>query len=159
VNPFEIATSLAQPLPLFLRRLATLQGETGTQRVGIATCDGSGAILFRREVQGFPMPRIGAGCSLWPLYQAMMRPMMPIHQVVEQPGPIPERFDAYAIAEVSHPSGFSGPQLVEATMLIVSQREKSSEDSHTHPVGASCRICPRKTCVARREASILVEEF
>ncbi|MGB5069279.1 MAG: short-chain fatty acyl-CoA regulator family protein, partial [Albidovulum sp.] len=95
----------------------------------------------------------GAACPLWPLYEALARPMVPIRAVVELAGRVPQRFLTYAFSEPRYPGGFDGPQVVEAMMLILPAPPARQEGERA--IGTSCRICPRAACVARREPSIL----
>ena len=128
---------------------------SGQQPVGLVSCDGSGTVTFRKAVDGFAVPRFGAACPLWPLYQALLRPQVPIRMMVEQAGRDTQRFMAYAIAELRQPAGFDGVQIVEAVMLIVPESGTALAGESALPIGTSCRICPRDDCAARREASIL----
>ncbi|NJS38360.1 MAG: DUF2083 domain-containing protein, partial [Rhodobacteraceae bacterium] len=50
------------------------------------TCDASGTLTFRKPTAGFPLPRFGAACPLWPLYAALGRPSQPVETVVEMAG-------------------------------------------------------------------------
>jgi predicted transcriptional regulator len=54
-----------------------------------------------------------------------------------------------------HDDGFDGPHSVESTMLILPDARVSLSEDVPRTVGITCRICPRKDCVARREMSIL----
>ena len=70
-------------LATVLRRLAL---RPDAPPAGLVVCDGSGTLVFRRQIDGFPLPRFGAACPLWPLYQALARPMTPIRAVSRCPG-------------------------------------------------------------------------
>ncbi len=141
------------PAPIF-RRLATLPKGRGPE-VGLVICDASGALTFRRALSGFALPRHGAACPLWPLYEVMARPANLIRVPVEMAGRVPQRFVLHAFAEARHPGGYDGPQVIEAMMLI--QPATAPRSDSERPIGPSCRICPRGACVARREPSILAE--
>ncbi|MCI2399001.1 helix-turn-helix transcriptional regulator [Aliiroseovarius subalbicans] len=133
-----------------LRRVAALPDGPAT---GLVTCDGSGALSVRKPVDGFAVPRFGAGCPLWPVYQALARPAQPIRTLVEMPGRTPRRFTCLAISQAHLSGGFGAPPVFEATMLILP--EDASTGGEALPVGGSCRVCPRADCAARREPSIL----
>ena len=69
-------------------------------------------------------------------------------------------FTAYAVAGPSGQVDFDGPPIHTASMLLVG--DMGGADPDTMPasttrlsVGASCRVCPRARCPARREPSIL----
>lgn len=149
-DPLRLAAAFGADLPRVLRRVASLPGVT----VGLVTCDASGTLTFRRGVEGFPLPRFGAACALWPLFRALAHPGLPVRQEVEMAGRRPHRFTVWAYCRTDWPEGLDGPEVAQATMLIL----PSAAMGPAAPVGTSCRICPRLACVARREPSILMEE-
>lgn len=151
--PDQLAAEFGVPLAQVMRRIATLPPGRGPA-AGLVECDGSGALTFRRPVAGFDLPRFGAACPLWPLYQALRRPGQPIRALVEVSGRVTRRFRVYAVADLAYPGGFDGPELVSGAMLILPE-VGSATGAGAVPVGASCRICPRAACPARREPSIL----
>ena len=137
----------AEVLPVF-RRLTLRPGAAA----GLVICDGSGTLTLRKPLAGFALPRFGAACPLWPLFTALARPVTPIEAVIETPGPQGRRFRARAFCLPRHPGGFRGPELREAAMLILPEPPGAEA---ALPVGSTCRICPRASCAARREPSIL----
>ncbi len=151
-DPMALAGLFGVDLATVLRRIASLPDMPGGSAAGLVVCDGSGTFTFRKPIEGFPLPRFGAACPLWPLYLALAQPARPVSALVETIGRNAQRFRCLAIAQVTHPSGLSGPPVYEATMLI---RPVDSDDRPAHPVGTSCRVCPRDTCPARREPSIM----
>ncbi|TQS72492.1 helix-turn-helix domain-containing protein [Rhodobacteraceae bacterium] len=155
-DPGAIAARFGIDLPAVFRRLAGLpSGVEGLPPLGLVVCDAAGAMIFRKPAPGFGLPRFGAGCPLWPLYEALSRPMQPLRRVVDMAGRVPQRFDTYAICN-SKSSGmcFDAPAHIEAMMLILPARNSAS--SPARAVGETCRICPRANCAARRETSLLV---
>ncbi|MBT8455624.1 MAG: DUF2083 domain-containing protein [Rhodobacteraceae bacterium] len=157
LEPALLAQRFTVDLPSVFRRLASLPEVEGKGRIGLVICDASGTLTFQKSTDGFPMPRFGAACPLLPLYQALGRPMSPVRQVVEQPGRTPRRFLTYAISQPAHPQGFDGPTVFEASMLILPDDRVAIPGERPVPVGTSCRICPRRSCAARREPSILAD--
>ena len=155
-DPGALAARFEVPLPMVLRRLAALPPREGLPQAGLVLCDASGTLVFRKPVAGFALPRFGAACPLWPLYQALMQPARPISRRVEMAGRMPRRFMTYAFCAPRPPTRFDAPLVVEATMLIL---PAEADAAPAEPVGTSCRICPREGCPARREPSILAEEF
>ncbi|OYW48219.1 MAG: XRE family transcriptional regulator, partial [Rhodobacterales bacterium 12-65-15] len=130
------------------RRLALLP-ELGA---GLVSCDASGTLTFRKPAPGFPLPRFGAACPLWPLYAALGRPQQAMDRDVQMAGPDGRRFRVQAWGVVQRPFGLRGPDLHAAAMLILPE----APGSHPAlPIGSSCRVCPRTACPARREPSIL----
>ncbi|WP_415182398.1 short-chain fatty acyl-CoA regulator family protein [Phaeovulum sp.] len=155
LDPARLAMGLGVPMATVFRRLATLPPEVVGTPIGLLICDGSGTLTFRKPAPGFTLPRFGAACPLWPLYEALGRPMQPIRAVLELAGRVPQRFLTYAFCQPRQPPGFDGPQLMEAMMLILPAPPRSAEGDRL--VGSSCRICPRGSCPGRREPSILAE--
>ncbi len=155
-DPARLAQHFGVALMPVFRRLALLAGS----EAGLVLCDGSGTMTFQKPVPGFSLPRFGSACPLWPLFTALSRPMTPIEVVVETPAG--RRFVALAFAETRYPSGFSGPELREAAMLILPAPTAgpalSARQGPPLRIGSTCRICPRGACPARREPSILSVE-
>lgn len=121
---------------------------------GLVVCDGAGALMMRKPVEGFALPRHGAACPLWPLFAALSHPSHPVAAVAEMPGQTGQRFGLRAYCAVDYPAGFSGPEVRDAAMLIAPRKPEAGP---ALAVGSSCRICPRAACPARREPSIIAE--
>lgn len=154
--PEELARHFKVDLARLFRRLATLPPEPGVPRFGLAVCDGSGTLTFRRPVDGFQLPRFGGACPLWPLYEALLRPDRPIRAAVEFAGRPPVRFLAHAVARARDPLRFEPPHVWEASMLVTPALAlPAAENEPPRAVGSSCRVCPRPACPARREPSIV----
>ena len=160
-DPLRLSTLLGQDLASVMRRLATLP-EHG---FGLVVCDASGTMLYRKPTDGFSIPRFGALCPLWPLFQALSRPMMPLSQRVLMPGRggmSEALFDTYAVAQAVLSTDYGADPLLEATMLIAPpnlEGQGQGRESAGRLIGASCRICPRESCAARREPSIVSVRF
>lgn len=150
-DPALVAVRFGVPVLAVFRRAATLPGA----RMGLVLCDASGTLVFRKPADGFALPRFGAACPLWPLYTALARPMSPVQAVVETAGRRPGRYRVRAYCETRFPQGFAGPEVREAGMLI--EPLDGSVPGAALEIGTTCRICPRATCAARREPSILTE--
>lgn len=169
-DPAALAQRTGADLAAAMRRLATLPPAEGRADLGLVTCDGSGTLTFRKPLDGFAPPRFGAACPLWPLYQALLRPLAPVRRVIEQMGQPPRQFLAYAVCQPVAQVGFDAPEVVEATMLFVpmdaataalpnGQSLTSSQVSgDVVEVGTNCRVCARAGCPARREPSLLAME-
>lgn len=152
--PDQLARAFGVGLRAVFRRLATLPPGGGGPPIGLVTCDPSGTLTFRKTLEGFPLPRFGAACPLWPLYAALQQPMVPVRRVVELARRLPRRFLTYAVAEPVAPPDFDQAPVFEAAMLILPASAGGAEEP-VQPVGTSCRICPRDGCQARREPTIL----
>ena len=149
-DPALIAARLGRPLDLVLRRLGMLRPGPWAQ-AGLIVCDGSGAALFRMPAPGFELPRLGEGCTLWPVFEALAQPQLPVARLIETTSGA--LFASWAVAERLLPMGFDGPALSRAQMLIRAARPRDMRPPLA--VGPACRICPRAGCLARHEPSIL----
>ncbi len=154
-DPLRVARLFDVPLAMVLRRWAALAGPQGGPRPGLVRADGSGTLIFRQPTQGFALPRFGAVCPLWPLFEALTHPNVPVRRLVELGEGAPQRFLTYAISSATRPSGFDGPLVHEATMLILPEGLVPFPGGDALPIGSGCRICPHEACVARREPSLL----
>ncbi|ULB09666.1 helix-turn-helix domain-containing protein [Cereibacter azotoformans] len=150
-DPLLVARRFGVGVLAVFRRMATLPGALA----GLVICDGSGTLVFRKPPEGFLLPRFGAACPLWPLFEALAHPMSPVEAVIEPAARARRSYRARAFCEPRHPAGFSGPELREAGMLI--EPAVPDPSFEPRPVGTSCRICPRAGCPARREPSILLD--
>lgn len=158
-DPARLSLRFGVEMPTVFRRLATLPPVEGAGRIGLAVCDAAGALTLRKPTDGFPLPRFGAACALWPLFQALTRPMTPIRAPVAHAASPGQPFLTYAISQPSHPDGFDGPQVHQAMMLILPAAMLSGGvgGDAIPRVGSSCRVCSLGDCPARREASLVSE--
>ncbi|NDV97674.1 helix-turn-helix domain-containing protein [Salipiger sp. PrR002] len=137
-----------------MRRLAALPAEAACGPVGLAICDASGALTFRKPLPDFPIPRFGADCPLWPLFPALSRPMAVLSRRVRLAGRQGGAVRAWAVAQPAGLPQANRDPIFEAHMMITpAGPERGGEE--TELVGATCRICPRAHCPARREPSLL----
>lgn len=151
-DPFALALHFGCDPIVIMRRLAALPELSA----GLVLCDASGTFTFRKPAAGFPLPRFGAACPLWPLYGALGHPLQPVEAVVEMVGQGGGRHQVMAWAALHRPLGPRGPELRVAGMLILpaAARARPGEGADL-AIGSSCRVCPRPECPARREPSIL----
>jgi len=149
-HPDRLAEETGADLAQVFRRLAALP-EDAAGPVGLVICDASGTMVFRKPIAAFAMPRLAGACALWPLYQAMAQPMVPLRCRVRQAG------RESAVAAPAGPAGFDQPAPMRAHMLLCP--DPGAAAGPVRNMGVSCRICPQRDCGARREASILSEGF
>lgn len=158
-DPLALAAEFDVDLAAVFRRLAAMPQGVLAGEIGLVVCDASGSIVYRKQIDGFALPRFGASCPLWPVFAAFSRPMVPIRRRVSQLGRSAMLFDCLAVAQpVSRPA-FDADPLFQSTMLILPVKGDAPPDPDVQPVGSSCRVCPRGDCRARREPSILSEGF
>jgi transcriptional regulator with XRE-family HTH domain len=149
-DPVRLAQMFGADVLAVCRRLAGLP----RAGIGVVICDAAGALIYRRPVAGFAMPRAGAACALWPLFTALGRPMQPVEAVAETTTQPPHRFLLRAFCQTGLPAGFGGVELRHAAMLILPAPVLAPTPAPL-VIGPTCRICPRDDCPARREPSIL----
>jgi predicted transcriptional regulator len=155
-DPVRIARESGADPAQVMRRLATLPVAGGHPPLGLAICDGAGALMLMRRVPGFAFPRVAAGCPLWPIYAALQQPGRGIAEVVALPGSKAALFRAWAMAGPRDGTAFDARPLIEATMLVRPiEAADPDEGAAARPAGLSCRICPREACAARREPSVV----
>jgi len=70
-DPARLAARFQVPLDLVMRRLTHLPDDKDAPLMGLAVCDGAGVVTFQKPVLDFRLPRAGAACPLWPIYQAL----------------------------------------------------------------------------------------
>ncbi|MEM8655558.1 MAG: short-chain fatty acyl-CoA regulator family protein [Pseudomonadota bacterium] len=151
-----LANRFAVGVPLMMRRLAAVPGI----EAGLVVADRAGSLLFRKDVEGFAIPRHGAACPLWPLFQVMGQPGQVIRTRAAMPARDGAVFDCWAAAEPVGPVVVNAPPLLEATMLVLPVPDAAAHDDGTaQEVGPACHICPRSGCPGRREPSILSDGF
>ena len=155
-EPDRLAGVTGEGLARIFRRLAVLP-EDMVGPVGLVICDASGTLIFRKPIAGFAIPRLTGACALWPLYQAMAQPMVPLRTRVRQAGRGAETVLALAVAAPAGPGSFERPAPMRAHMLL--RPDPGEAGGPVRSMGASCRICPLGDCDARREPSILSRGF
>ena len=158
-DPIALAGEFSVNLPQVMRRLASVPEPHLSGGVGLVVCDASGSILFRKGIGSFAMPRFGAPCPLWPLFMALNRPLVPVRRRVVQLGRTAAHYDCLALAWPQEGTGYLDDPLYYSIMLIQPVPGADGEADDIREVGSSCRVCPRVGCRARREPSILREEF
>ena len=158
LDPVALADALGRPLATVLRRLAQMPSETLGGPVGLVECDGSGALTFRRPVNGFTIPRYGAACPFWPLFQALMSPRLPVREALRQSGRDARPVVTWTAAETAPARGVAGPLDTRVTMLVVPEEtDRDAARAGPPSLGATCRLCALPDCPARREAPLLGE--
>lgn len=149
-DPLLLAARFGVGTDVVFRRLALVP----ERAFGLVVCDASGTLLFRRPAEGFPLPRFGSACPLWPLFTALGHAGRAVVAEVAVAGQRLRRFRVMAHAAAEHPAGFGGVELRHAHMLVMPAEAVAGTAAQV-TVGPTCRICPRGDCPARREPSIV----
>ncbi|MEM9394418.1 MAG: short-chain fatty acyl-CoA regulator family protein [Pseudomonadota bacterium] len=152
-DPAALALQFDASLSSLMHRLACLPRDLLGFDVGLVVADNSGSLLYRKGIEGFPVPRFGAACTLWPIYEALGQPLKPLRDVVETPPG--RRFEIYAYAETYGAPSFANPPVMRSYMLIMPEQLPDGDSLQARDIGTTCRICPRDGCHARREPTIL----
>jgi transcriptional regulator with XRE-family HTH domain len=146
-DPVALVARLGVGVAPVLRRMAALSADEGAPPMGLAICDGAGAMIHRRRISGFTLPRVVAGCPLWPLYRALARPGQAEEAEVEMPHGA--RFHVFAVAEMRAGAGFGAAAQLHGVMLVM-QPDARDRALPSIAAGPGCETCSRSTCPARR---------
>lgn len=162
-NPVALHQHFGGDKLRILRRLAVLRRtDIDAPRFGLLIANAAGQALWRRPLGEFSLPRHGAACALWPLFQALSQPdRISLHRLHLPEG---SSVIALALAEPAMPSRFGEAPNYHAAMLLLppdSQPQVSSwlpKQIQGRDVGTACPICPRAGCEARTRASYLASD-
>jgi hypothetical protein len=157
-NPIALSQKLGVSLNVVLRRLAFLPKHDDIPRFGILECDGSGAVIFRKQLPTLSLPRYGSACPLWPIYRSLSQPLQPIKAFINTP--TGERFLTYSISRYVDQNNIGLPSRTNAIMVFTPDYEmflsKPEIAQQTNlAVGLQCSVCPRDNCAARRAKYLL----
>jgi len=151
-DPIATARHFGADMASVLRRVACMEAKSSA---GLVVCDGTGTLTTRKEIPGFPVPRFGAACPRWPLFQALTRPTQPIRSIVEMPGDPTRLFTCLAISQPEYHGSLADLPVHQAYMLILPLENADPARDNVVSAGPGCRVCPRAACPARREMSLL----
>ncbi|QIE45073.1 DUF2083 domain-containing protein [Pseudohalocynthiibacter aestuariivivens] len=155
LDPVALAEDVQLDLPCVFRRLSSLPDDVAGP-VGLVVCDGAGAMLTRKPLDGFAVSRLAGACPLWPIYRVLTQPGVPLRMTVLQSDRDARPVLALAATEQIGPVRFNEPPLLRAYMLLLPAPDSEQAPA---PVGTSCRICPRMNCAVRREPSVMQDGF
>ena len=154
-NPVALAADLGADPARVMRRLAAMPPDVLPTPVGLAICDASGALTYRKPLPEFPMPRFGAACPLWPLYRALSRPHVILSGPIGQAGRGGAALWAEALATPLGGPAVNTDPLYQAQMMVRPLPAGAEVPASLPQLGVACRVCPREACEGRREPSIL----
>jgi len=157
-DPIILSQKLNVSLSVVLRRLAHLPKREDIPRFGIMECDGSGAVIFRKQLPTLALPRYGSACPLWPIYRSLSQPLQPIKAFINTP--TGERFLTYSLAQYADQNTVGLPSRTTAIMVFTPDYEMflTKPEIALQPnlaVGLQCSVCPRANCEARRAKYLL----
>lgn len=152
-DPTALAMKFGVGLETVFRRLAALPEGEDHPIMGLAVCDQAGVILLQKPVMEFNLPRAGAGCPLWPMYQALSQPGRPLRRILALPGSGRSALECAAVASDHSAPSFDGTARVVSTMLV--RPVTPTGDGALGCVGPGCRVCPVANCESRRQPSVL----
>lgn len=155
-DPLKLAPSWTEDLHAIFRRLASLRRPSiDAPAFGLLTVSASGYPLMRQPLPGFPLPRHGNACPLWPIFRAFAQSgqmlMMPISHDSGK------GFLALAHASPRQQASLAAPSDLQASMLFVAEEANPFPAALSQPlaVGTACRICTREGCASRTAAQLL----
>lgn len=150
-DPARLAARFNAPLEAVMRRLCHMPEDAQAPPMGLAVCDSAGVVTFQKPVLDFRLPRSGAACPLWPLYQALNQPGRALRRIVQLPGAVRTPFECFAIAAPVGEVVYGAEPRIVASMLV----RPAKSDGAAGTVGPGCRVCPVSDCSARRHPSVL----
>ncbi|GLQ35597.1 XRE family transcriptional regulator [Amylibacter marinus] len=154
-DALSIASDMGVALPLVMFRLAHMPQAPDMPRFGLLQCDGSGAVLYRKQLPVFALPRFGGACPLWPIYRSASQPTQPIAAFIDLPSG--ERLFTLSysypteVAQIGMPAQSESIMLFTADYALIDGLKSLPQLS----VGMQCAVCPRQKCSARRSAYLL----
>ena len=157
-DPIKISRKMNVPLNVVMCRFAHLPKHDDIPRFGILECDGSGAVIFRKQLPTLSLPRYGSACPLWPIYRSLSQPLQPIKAFINTP--TGERFLTYSLAQYADQNAIGLPARTTAIMIFTPDYEMFMPKSEIAlqpnlAVGLQCSVCPRDNCAARRAKYLL----
>ena len=159
-DPARLAAQFGTDLAAVVRRMATLPADQGAIPIGFVACDASGALTLRKSTDLLPMPRSGAACALWPLFDALAQPHVPVRARLASAARPAICFTAVAVSDTRYPEGSDGPVLRRAVMAILPEAVAAvPDDGPDRVVGSACRVCARRACPARRDPALVTHGF
>lgn len=124
--------------------------------------DPSGYISKRFPLHGFPLPRFGHGCPLWPVFAAFQTPGRVTRQLVELTDG--QRFLMIARTVTKRAATFHARPVMFSVMLacdvlhadrtVYAEGIDFEAGDAALPVGSTCRQCDRLNCQQRQEPAV-----
>jgi predicted transcriptional regulator/transcriptional regulator with XRE-family HTH domain len=145
-------------------RLVTLRrpGAAGIP-FGMMRVDPAGFVTKRFPLPQLLLPRHGNACPLWAIYQAFQTPGATVRQLAAFANGDRFLFVARAIEKTRPAFGMPrrflslmlGCDALHADRTVYADGLDLTPAAPVTPVGANCRLCPRRECVYREEDPII----
>ncbi|MEX0971228.1 MAG: short-chain fatty acyl-CoA regulator family protein [Paracoccaceae bacterium] len=161
-NPHALGQHFGSSQIRVYRRLATLRRDgIAAPRFGLLVVNAAGQPVWRQPLESFALPRHGAACALWPIFQAFSTPdRSSVAALSLTDG---TAITALSLAEqtATAPVG-QAPNYQAAMLLIPDESLEAIAPWFPRPqgmskVGTACAICTRTDCAARSRAAYLTE--
>lgn len=157
-DPLRLAADQSVPLETVFRRLAHMPAAEGLPEFGFLKIDGSGGVLFRKQLTTLNLPKFSSGCPLWPVYRSFGQPGQPMRAMMNTP--TGESFLTFSVAKQQPVNIFGLPPSLTASMIFTTDfaafLPKAERQTLAQlDVGLHCTVCPRPECSARRSGYIL----
>jgi predicted transcriptional regulator/DNA-binding XRE family transcriptional regulator len=157
-DPLQIADAFGVDLDDVMRRLAHLPRMDTLPEFGYLKVDGSGGVLFRKELTTLHLPKFSSACPLWPVYRCFGQPGQPVRCIMNTP--TGESFLTYSVAKQAQANSFGLPPSLSGTMIFTTDFDMFLPRAARLPlpsldVGLHCSVCPRANCGGRRNGYIL----
>jgi len=156
-NPLALAEEFQTSLSAVFFRLAHMRTKTDQPRFALLQIDGAGAVVYRKQLARFALPRFGGACTLWPIYRSLAHAAQPIAAMLNMP--FSERVFAISTAYPTTVGTLGVPPLHESIMIVTPDFDLLDPTLRSNlpdmDVGLQCTICPRTDCHARRSDYLL----
>lgn len=157
-DPLRLAADCSVPLETVFQRLAHLPRDDGLPEFGLLKVDGSGGVLFRKQLTTLNLPKFSSGCPLWPVYRCFGQPGQPVRAMMNTP--TGENFLTFSVAKQQPVREFGLPPSLTASMIFTTDfadflARAERQTLAQLDVGLHCTVCPRLECSARRSQYIL----
>lgn len=157
-DPLRLALDRSVPLETVFRRLTHLPRNELLPEFGFLKVDGSGGVLFRKQLTTLNLPKFSSGCPLWPVYRCFGQPGQPVRAIMNTP--TGESFLTFSVAKQQPMNEFGLPPSLTASMIFTTDfaafvPRAERQGLAQLDVGLHCTVCPRLECSARRSGYIL----
>ena len=157
-DPLRLAAEYSAPLETVFLRLAHLPKDDDLPEFGLLKVDGSGGVLYRKQLSALNLPKFSSGCPLWPVYRCFAQPGQPVRAMMNTP--TGENFLTFSVSKQHPVNEFGLPPSLTASMIFTMDFVRFLPKAERLAlaqleVGLHCTVCPRPECPTRRSGYIL----